>query len=81
MATFTKFESWQTAAGLTDEDVGRIAGCHNSSISRAKRGEIFLRPEKRQAICDASGGALKPADFAEFEEEVVRERQKAGAAA
>lgn len=78
---FEKFDSWQQAAQLTDTDVGAIAGCSHTTIGRLKRGEIFLEPFKRQLICDASGGALKPADFAEFEDDVVRERKRAEEAA
>jgi len=72
---FTKLESWQRERGLTDTDLAIMAGCSHTTIGRAKRGELFLSPEKRQAICDASGGALHPGDFADFEDEVVRLRK------
>lgn len=81
MLFFAKFDSWQSRAGLTDADVGEIASCAHSTIGRVKRGEIFLKPEKRQLICDASGGELRPADFAEFEEEIVRARRSSSEAA
>lgn len=75
---FTKFQEWQDGAGLTDADVGEIAECSHTTISRYKRGEFSaLDPAKRSRICDASGGVLKPGDFADFEDKLVRARERA----
>lgn len=72
---FQKLQTWQADNGVSDTELARRVGVHQSAISRAKRGLRVLGMEHQLAIQTITK-KVSPADWADFYAETMHLRPK-----
>lgn len=75
MVVFQKLHAWQADNSVSDSELARRIGIHQTTISRAKRGLRVLDMEHQLAI-QAITKVVSPADWAEFFAQTVHLRPK-----